>query len=437
MRKLFTHIIFVISMFLLNITFIQASVKSTFTYANNTNFAGQEEAIKADLYKPNLFSTQRPVLIVYHGGGYAAGDKNLAALKIFADYFTSKNISVILPDFRQGWYESTSKPLCESVTPEYFEDAAHRAYQDNRALIRFCKANANTLGIDSNKIFLMGISSGGFLVLHHLYMQDVLITQERLSRLGSLDLQGNAYRNSTEIAGIISIVGGFYKNDVNIVHPYPTLLFNNSCDGAVDFFNGWLGNCSNTIRSYGPGIFTPILEQQNVPYQFHVFCGYNHGFNSLSAPLGGDADAINYINNKSFDFINNITNGAIETNTSIASDSINARPINECRNFETFYWCKIDSIAVGADFISITPNPISCQIAPKLNIRHEKDELLTIEIIDISGRLISSKQINYNKSNEIIYLQNRDFVLGVNIVLIKDAAKKVLYKTKVMRYCEY
>ena len=144
MRKLFTHIIFVISMFLLNVTITQASVKSTFTYANNTNFAGQEEAIKADLYKPNFFSTQRPVLIVYHGGGYAAGDKNLAALKIFADYFTSKNISVILPDFRQGWYESTSKPLCESVTPEYFEDAAHRAYQDNRALIRFCKANANT-----------------------------------------------------------------------------------------------------------------------------------------------------------------------------------------------------------------------------------------------------------------------------------------------------
>jgi carboxylesterase type B len=81
--------------------------------------------------------------------------------------------------------------LCESVTPEKFEDAAHRAYQDNRALIRYCKANATALGIDSNKIYLMGISSGGFLVLHHLYVNDASIDADRIARLGKLDNQSN------------------------------------------------------------------------------------------------------------------------------------------------------------------------------------------------------------------------------------------------------
>lgn len=139
-----------------------AAVKITFSYGNNKDYAGQNTALKADLYKPSLFSSGLPVVILYHGGGYASGDRNVASLKVFSEYFTSQNISTILPDFRQGWYESSSKPLCESVTAEKFEDAALRAYQDNRALIRYCKANAGALGIDSNKIFLFGISSGGF-----------------------------------------------------------------------------------------------------------------------------------------------------------------------------------------------------------------------------------------------------------------------------------
>jgi hypothetical protein len=111
--------------------------------------------------------------------------------KSFLSILLLNNISAVLPDFRQGWYESSTKPLCESVTPEKFEDAAHRAYQDNRALIRYCKANATALGIDSNKIYLMGISSGGFLVLHHLYVNDASIDADRIARLGKLDNQSN------------------------------------------------------------------------------------------------------------------------------------------------------------------------------------------------------------------------------------------------------
>lgn len=414
-----------------------AAVKSTFTYASNKDYSGQDISLKADLYKPNLFSTKMPVVIIYHGGGYASGDRNLAVLKVFSDYFTAQNISTILPDFRQGWYESASKGLCESVTPEKFEDAAHRAYQDNRALIRYCKANADILGIDSNKIFLFGISSGGFLVLHHLYMNDASVDANRISRLGSLDLQGNNFTNSTDVAGIISVVGGFYKKDAAIIKNYASLLFNNSCDGAVDFYNGWLGNCSNTVRTYGPGIFTKLMEQYNSPYSFHVFCGFNHGFNSVELPLGGDTEAVEYINKKSVAFIRETIQDTHNYGLSIASDSITSAPLGDCNNFETFYWCKKDSIAVGNNFIRLTPNPISCLLQPKLNIRHTQDALLYIEIINASGKLISRQKAEYKTSQNVIYLNVSDFAIGVNILLVKDGSGKVLYKTKAIRYCEF
>lgn len=413
------------------------ATKSTFTYATNKDYAGQQEELKADLYKPFMGASKLPLVLLYHGGGYAAGDRNVAVMKLFSEFLVAHTISAIIPDFRQGWYESSSKPLCESVTPEKFEDAAHRAYQDNRALIRYCKANATSLGIDSNKIFLFGMSSGGFLVLHHLYKNDSTVDKDRLQRLGSLDNQGNNYKNTTDIAGIISVVGGFYSNNFSILKKYPLLLFNNTCDGAVDFYNGWLGNCSNTVRSYGPGIFTKTLEQYDVPYSLHVFCGYNHGFNSLTTPEGGDLQAVNYINQKTVDFIKQTSNGIFTPSINIASDSITSKPLGDCRNFETFYWCKEDSLKTGDNAINITPNPISCLLQPKLNIRHPKDETLVIEIIDVNGNIITQKKLEYQTSQNVIYLNVNDFIVGINIILVKDSTGKVLYKTKGIRYCEF
>ena len=69
------------------------------------------------------------MVILYHGGGYASGDRNVVSLKVFPEYFTRKT-SVPSPILGKAGNESSSKPLCESVTAEKFEDAALRAYQD-------------------------------------------------------------------------------------------------------------------------------------------------------------------------------------------------------------------------------------------------------------------------------------------------------------------
>ncbi len=413
------------------------TIKTTFTYGNNKDYFGQNVDIKADLFKPALFSTGLPLVIIFHGGGYASGDRNIAVVRYFADAFTAANISAVAADFRQGWAESETKGLCESATPEKFEDAAHRAYQDNRALIRYCKANAVALGIDSNKIFLLGVSSGGFLVLHNLYMNDATVDADRLSRLGSLDLQDNNFTNSTDVAGIISLVGGFYSRNASIIKKCPVLLFNNSCDGAVDFYNGWLGNCSNTIPSYGPGIFTKILEQDNTPYSLHVFCGYNHGFNTITHPDGGDAEAFNYITKKSVAFIKGTVQNNFVYSTQVASDSVSSVPLGDCNNFETFYWCKKDSVETGNDYISLTPNPITCLLQPKLNIRHPVDETLTILIVNETGKIISQQKTDYKTSQNVIYLNVNDFSVGVNILVVKNSTGKIIYKTKAVRYCEF
>jgi hypothetical protein len=411
-------------------------VKSAFSYAKNKDYAGVEVTLDADVYKPNLFSSNLPLVIIYHGGGYANGNKNLDILRQFAESFTRSAITAVVPNFRQGWNEYTSKPFCESVSEERFMDAAYRAYQDNRALIRYCKANAAALGIDSNKIFLFGISSGGFLVNHHLYVDESNAGAERVARLGSLDLQGNTFTNSTDIAGIISVVGGMYQQNPSIIKTIPLLLFNNTCDGAVDFFNGWIGNCSNAVRSYGPGVFSKVLEQFNNPYSMHVFCGYNHGFLSDASPTVADPKATKYIADKSVDFIRGITQNNPVFSTFIASDSLSISIANKCTNFETFFWCKTDSLSVDENYFSLSPNPLTCDLLPKLNIRFPQQQTFSLTVTDELGRVSLQKKIDYQPGQNVLYLNNNEFTAGVNILVVKDNNGKTVYQTKVMRYCE-
>jgi len=408
--------------------------KSTFIYGKNIGYDGTEKSLDADLYKPNLFSTKLPLVILYYGG--VTGDKNTPSLKPFIESFTNATITAIVPNFRQGWYGVT-QDMCGSATPEFFDDALYRTYQDNRALIRYCKANANTLGIDSNKIFLFGVSAGGFLSLHHLYYTEEMAGAERVKKLGNLDFQSNTYTNTIDVAGIISVVGGFYSNNTPIIKTTPLLLFNTTCDGAVDFFNGWLGNCSNTKQTYGPGIFTKQLEQYNNPYSLHVFCGYNHGFQSESSPNGGDSNSVNYISKKTVDFIKGITQNPASFSTHIASDSIPSNPLSKCTNFETFYWCKEDSVAVENNYFSLTPNPITCLLQPKLNVRYPTDETFTLLVVDESAKIISQKRVDYKTAQNIIYLDVNDFSIGINFLIVKNNAGKIIWKTKVVKYCEF
>ena len=83
-----------------------------------------------------------------------------------------------------------------------------------------------------------------------------------------------------------------------------------------------------------------------------------------------------------------------------------------------------------------SPNPLSCALPPKLSVRYPSAETFQIMITDELGRNSIQKKVEYQTSQNIIYLNNSDFTAGINIMTVKDNAGKVVYKTKVMRYCE-
>ncbi len=111
----------------------------TYSIANNTE-------LKLDLYLPKNHTVRSPTLILFHGGGWVAGQKE-------------RNVLFLLPYLALGW---------AAVNVEYRlgrNSPAPAAVEDGRCALRWITLHAQEYNLDSSKFVLTGTSSGGHLSL--------------------------------------------------------------------------------------------------------------------------------------------------------------------------------------------------------------------------------------------------------------------------------
>ena len=100
---------------------------------------------KLDLYIPNKTGSSAPAIINIHGGGWVSGSK---------DQQGGFN-----PYFKNGFL------VCNIEYRMTKEAKAPAAIEDARCALAYLKKNAKELGIDVNRIVVMGGSAGGHLAL--------------------------------------------------------------------------------------------------------------------------------------------------------------------------------------------------------------------------------------------------------------------------------
>jgi acetyl esterase/lipase len=106
------------------------------------------ERQRLDLYLPGTGTAPFPFILVVHGGGWSANDKNNHA-----------NLAWVTPLFLNAGY---------AVASLNYRLSQHAVYpaqiHDVKAAVRFLRARAGAYGLDPNRVGARGASSGGHLV---------------------------------------------------------------------------------------------------------------------------------------------------------------------------------------------------------------------------------------------------------------------------------
>lgn len=163
----------------------QVRVEKNVAYGTATNFAGNPETLRLDLFKPvGDGQTQRPLWVYVHGGAWLeASVKDTPTDSLLCAEMARRGYVVANVEYRRGFHRLknyTPYALCNNVLGQslcvYAYDtselvrAVFRAMQDVKGAVRFLKNRAAQDSTDVENVFLGGTSAGGFNALYAAYL---------------------------------------------------------------------------------------------------------------------------------------------------------------------------------------------------------------------------------------------------------------------------
>lgn len=171
-----------------------------------------------DIYNPPSSCNSTDIILLIHGGSFAAGDKSLMSNygKFFAGYgivAASINYRLAFQGFTDIYTSCDLMKYKNEDSSFYYDDACYMAYQDSRAALKFFKAyTENILGKKVERIYVMGVSAGAVTAVNLGFTDDEDVSKLRsdlIERNGEADSSTLPYlRDDTvEINSIFSISG--------------------------------------------------------------------------------------------------------------------------------------------------------------------------------------------------------------------------------------
>ncbi len=148
-------------------------------YDERVYAAPNGEELRMDLYHPSYPHTSIPGVIVVHGGWWQKGDRNEHLG--FNAYFAARNYVVAAIDYR--------------LAPRHRFPTAE---QDVKSAIDYLKSHATEIGLDPNRIALVGRGAGGQLALQAAYDAKDPGIRGVVAAYASVDLK-EAYANPGNI----------------------------------------------------------------------------------------------------------------------------------------------------------------------------------------------------------------------------------------------
>lgn len=161
-----------------------------------------------DVYEPTGDTLQeRPLLIWAFGGAFVFGSKTNTDIIELATRFSQMGYVNAAIDYR------LTGELALNGNDTLANFAVVKAMHDMRAAIRFfyqSAQNGNPYAIDTNRIYVAGVSAGAIAAVHTAYLNDLSEWPAQVDTTGLGGIAGNSGNPgySMQVAGVVSLAGG-------------------------------------------------------------------------------------------------------------------------------------------------------------------------------------------------------------------------------------
>jgi len=192
------------------------TVESNLVYGSALDYTGSNVSLTLDAYYAGATPTNRPVLILTHGGGFGAGDKGYTAAQ--GNFYPDMATAFATNGFVAFSLNYRLWPGCSGGCT----DEIDMAVADVMTALNWIRTNSARYGIDATRVLIAGDSAGGGLAVNTSYRST----------------------NADSFFGCIALWGGVppYGTDVHPVNDCPvttqtppTCLIHGTADTVVPY----------------------------------------------------------------------------------------------------------------------------------------------------------------------------------------------------------
>ncbi|TVR76137.1 MAG: T9SS C-terminal target domain-containing protein [Chitinophagaceae bacterium] len=370
--------------------FSDVNVTTDIEYGYNPN---SETTLRLDFYEGmGDTETNRPLIIMIHGGTFITGSKSAADMVYMCENFAKRGYAAASINYSLGISGISETDLFVAVV---------KAVHDAKAAIRFFRKeaaeNANPFGINPDKIFIGGYSAGAITAVQVAYLKDDSspISSNLQTALdnqgGTLEGESGNAGYSSSVAGVFNISGGIHKLDWMEVGDVPIVSVHGDSDNTVPYGFGDVGvggiNLTTLHGGFDINEHAPTLDIRSALYTY--------GGGGHEAPI--IADSLN----TTFTFGADFLYDEVCVGTSV-------------ENF----------IHSSTSNITVYPNPSNGTF--NLNfINTQESKTYELSLYNLEGRLLENKQINATDNTKLDFSNYNN---GLYLLQLTDADGSTITK---------
>lgn len=218
-------------------------------------------SLKLDVLSPPKLTALQPLLVMIHGGGFTAGDKDAWN----AEAITYARAGYVCATINYRLTKQGAEP-----PPELRQMAVEHALEDIQNAIRYLKMNANSIHVDTSRMVVFGGSAGGVLALLNAVEFDIAV--------GVNDFPAYSSKTKGSISTGASLINDDPGNQPDMVHydsnDSPVLLFHAKEYDSGDNGFTWTENAVPTQNAINDsGNTCTLVAQPNMTHTVSLDLG--------------------------------------------------------------------------------------------------------------------------------------------------------------------